>query len=206
MNLAEVRAQFTGLINRRDLSSNTTLANTFINMAIMRIQRELRGPALEKIVQVTITSPYTVLVIPSDFLELISIIPDKSNAALTKCDISKARALAQTVGCPEFYARQGGQWILGPAPAAGDVIDLTYYAELTPLVLDSDTNVISLVAWDLIVYGALSAAGDYYRDNKTPDWEARYTQILKALQDQGDEDEFSGGSAVMPAYIYPDDC
>lgn len=205
MNLSQITSQFTSLMNRRDMTANTALTQTFIDQAVMRIQRELRCPAMEKSVVVTIASPYNGLVIPSDLLELIDIIPTANNRKLRKCDITRALNLAQTTGTPEEYCRQGGVWILGYAPAVGDTIRVDYYAELTPLVNSTDTNVISIIAWDLIVNAALVQACLYYKDKRAADFEAQYQTILADLQEQADEDEMNGGSEVMPCYVFPID-
>jgi hypothetical protein len=204
MNLGELKTQFLGLANRRDLTANPSLAQTFIDQAVMRIQRELRCPAMEKNALVTITAPYSGLIIPNDFIELINLIPSESNDRLDKVDITKALKAAENVGCPVGYARQGGLWVLGPQPALATTIRIDYYAELSPLVNSTDTNVISIVAWDLIVYAALVQAAAYYKDNRKDLFEEQYQTILNGLQGQADEDELSGAAEVQSAYSF--DC
>lgn len=211
MTYGDLQTNFLNLLNRRDCS--TSQAQTFLQMSIQRIQRELRCPAMEKIVLATIGAGYAGLTIPSDLLELIDLIPITANGGsgvtnqerLEKCDISKANMLALNVAIPEFYARDGGVWLLGPAPSVGDTIKIKYYAELAPLVNSTDTNIMSIIAWDLIVYGALTYAGDFYTDKRTAGWEARFGQIKDDLQTQGDDDEESGAACVQPAFAYPDD-
>lgn len=220
MTLDEIKSQFTGLMNRRDLTANTALVSTFVNQSIMRIQRDLRIPAMEKSVNVTIGNPYTGLIIPSDLLELISIIPTTSDGGsirLRRGTLERCLNLATFVGDPAIYARQGGLWVLGPAPALNQVIRIDYYAEMTPLVNGTDTNIIAEIAWDLIVYGALSAACEYYKDSRrgsTVDpntgkiidgFEGSYNRIFDALQNQADFDEIDGTNAVQPVLFYPDD-
>src|SRR5262249_33922198 len=128
MNLSDLTTQFTGLMNRRDLAANTTLVTNFINQGLMRIQRELRVPAMEKTVLVTLGSPYNGLVIPNDLIELISIIPQSSSVQkrIDKVDLTRAMGAALQNGTPEVYARQGGAWVLGPSPSPGDVIRIDY--------------------------------------------------------------------------------
>lgn len=204
MNLSEMKAQFNGLMNRRDLTANTALQQTFIDQAVLRVQRELRCPAMEKSVLITIGSDYAGLIIPNDLIELIQIIPDETSNRLDQVDISQALKLAKNSGVPYAFERQGGLWVLGPAPVSGTVIRVDYYAELTPLVDPTDTNVISQIAWDLIVYAALVQAATYYKDSRKADWELEYERILEGLQDQSDADELNTSAAVQPAYSY--DC
>ncbi len=204
MTLDQLKAKFTGLMNRRDLAANSALVADFIDTAIMRIQRELRCPAMEKGVLVTIADPYTGLTLPLDFLELIQIIPANTDRSLKRTSITRALNGAKTTGDPVAFCRQGGVWILAPAPVVGDVIRIDYYAEFTPLVAGTDENIISIIAWDLIVYAALSAAAEWFKDSRAPMFDARYLQILGDLQAMSDEDELD--TAVMqPAFFYPPD-
>jgi hypothetical protein len=219
-------------MNRRDFTANTALQTTFINQGIQRIQRELRCPAMEKQLQITIPPNYVGwqgVTIPNDFLELIDIYDTSINIKMTKVDLSRALNGAQVqsntpmvngspqiAGPPTVYCRQGGQWILAPSPASGSIIQVDYYCELAPLVNPTDTNTISIIAWDLIVYAALVQAGIYYNDPRrgtTPNpadptkmvdgWEGQYNQILDSLQDQSDEDDENGAAVVMPCYVMP---
>lgn len=205
MTRSEITTQFTGLMNRRDLTANTALVSTFIDQAIQRVQRELRVPAMEKTVEVTIAADYDGLVIPSDLIELISLTPASTSRRLVKKDIDTVKQSALVTGCPTIYARDGSSWILGPEPIEDEVISVKYYAETTQLVESTDENIISIIAWDLIVYAALSYAADWFIDKRADKFEGRYAQILADLQDQADEDELGDDAAVQPALYFPPD-
>jgi hypothetical protein len=208
---SELQTQFLGLLNRRD--ATTTQAQAYIQNAIQVIQRELRCPAMEKSVVATIDDGYVGLPIPTDFLELQNLIPLTLDGGSTvsdyrrmeKTDISRALSAAVDTGLPRRYCRQGGLWVLAPSPVVGDTIRIDYWAELSPLVNPTDTNVISIIASDLIVYKALSLSSDFFNDPRGDKWEARYNQIFQDLQTQADEDEESGAAVVTAAYTYPDD-
>lgn len=208
MTLGEMKAQFTSLMNRTDLRNNTSLVSTFIDQAIMRIQRDLRVPMMEKSILATVGTSYNGLSIPGDLLELIALTVDSDadgspEYQLQRAELTTVKTLAQTIGSPRKYARQGSKWFLGPRPAAGDRVRIDYYANFPDFASDSDSNVLSEVAWDAVVYGALSAACDYYNDERLTNFEARYTQIIKALQEQADSDELSSDAAVAPVYSWP---
>jgi hypothetical protein len=73
MNYGETKAQFLGLLKRRDITDS--LAETFLQQAVSRIQRVLRIPPMEKSVAVVYDG--TILTngeipIPSDYLRLIA--------------------------------------------------------------------------------------------------------------------------------------
>jgi len=206
----ELQTQFLALLNRRDCT--TDQANAFLQNSLVRIERKLRCPAMEKSLLVTIAIGYTGLVIPSDFLELINLIPTTTGGTnqvnptpLEKCDISRAITLAQDVGTPQVYSRQGGLWVLAPMPAVGDIVRIDYYAELTDLVNPSDTNIISLIAPDMIIYGALGYAADFFVDDRRDSWEARFMEIKTDLEEVANDDEEHGAAAVQPAFVYPTD-
>jgi hypothetical protein len=210
VNLSDIQAQLTALMNRRDFTANTALQLTFINQGIQRIQRELRCPAMEKTITVTIGSSYSALAgitIPSDLLELQYILPLSANVSdddkLTKCDIGVATRGSQVTGIPAQYCRDVSSWILAPSPVANDQIKIVYWAELPPLVNSTDTNVISIIAWDLIVYAALVQAAVYFKDSRKDDFEEQYGMILGDLQNQSDEDDENSGAVVQPAYCFP---
>jgi hypothetical protein len=210
MTKGELKAQFVSLMNRNELKGSPALVETFINQSIQRIQRELRVPFMEKIVLYTIPSSYTKLSIPADLLELISIMVDSDNDgiidyALQRIDQSKAAKLSQQTDIPRVFSRQGGGWIVGPRPAAGSKIQLTYFAEFAALPTDADSNTLTKVAWDAVVYGALSAACDYYTDERVKPFEDRYRQITTMLQEQADGDELTADAAVRPALNFGDD-
>jgi hypothetical protein len=210
MTLAEMTAQFTSLMNRRDLTSNTALVSTFITQAILRIQRELRAPFQEATVVYTIPSNYvntTGLAIPNDFLELIGLFAGQyQEVQLQRTQLGKAKDLAANVsGNTVKFARMGANWILAPAPLVGDIITIQYHASFPALVNSTDTNALSIIAWDSVVYAALSAACDYYNDERVDKFEKRYNQILQNLQNMADGDELTADAAVGPVYAWPDD-
>jgi hypothetical protein len=211
MTLAEMTAQFTSLMNRTDLKSNTALATTFITQAILRIQRELRCPMQESTITYTIPSTYvpTVgLAIPNDFLELVGLFAGQNQEVQlqrTMLGTAKDMAANWAGGNTIKFSRMGSSWILGPTPLAGDIITIQYYASFTPLVNPTDTNILSDVAWDSVVYGALSAACDFYNDERVDKFEKRYNQILQNLQNQADADELTADAAVGVVYGWPDD-
>ena len=214
MNLSQLTAQFQALMNRTDLSNSPALASIFINQSILRLQRELRAPFMEKIVRYTIPNTYDPtlgLVIPSDLLELIDINIDSNGNGLfdyplQRVQLKNALALGEIPGgIPQVYARRGGYWVIGPQPGVGAVIEIIYYAEFAPLVNPTDTNTISNIAWDAVVYGALTAACDYYNDERGPQFEARFKQIGDILQAMADTDELTADAAVRPALLMNND-
>jgi hypothetical protein len=210
MTLGELKAQFKGLLNNTVVNNNALLVSTFINQSIMRIQRELRVPFMEKQILYTIPDGFTKLAIPSDLLALKGILVDADGDGINEYELSRkdlttvVRA-SQLPGHPTCYARQGGNWVLGRTPATGDKVLIYYYGEFAALADDTSTNTCLKVAWDAVMYGALSAACDYLDDDRLEKFEGRYTQITKALQSQADADELTADAVISPALIYEDE-
>jgi hypothetical protein len=214
MTLGEMKAQFIALMNRNELKGTspaaTALVTIFMDNAILRIQRELRAPLMEKSILYTIPSTFVAgagLAIPSDFLELIGIFvgPDLGYE-IQREQLTKVRGLMRADGFhPLKFSRLGGNWLLGPAPKPGDQILFTYYASFPDFADDTDSNILSTSAWDLPIYGALSAACDYWNDPRFDRFEARYNQIALALQNMADGDELTADAAVTPVYPWPRD-
>lgn len=217
MNYADTKAKFLRRLNRRDCTD--ALADDFLQDAITRIQRVLRVPALEKSVVVTLTADtyYTSgrLPIPSDYLKLRQITIN-NQPPIDKQDLgSVLRLVGHGSGMVSCFARQGGAWVFGPVPdttytdptgvVQTSVVRIDYYAEFPTEATPTADTILTDIASDLLVYGALSYACDHFTDKRGPAFEGRFTQALSDLQAQGDDDELSGGAAVTPAFCFPED-
>jgi hypothetical protein len=210
MTLGELKVQFKGLLNNTVVNNSATLVSTFINQSIMRIQRELRVPFMEKQILYTIPEGFTKLAIPSDLLALKGIMVDADGDGvleyeLSRKDLSTVVQASQLPGHPTVYARQGSSWVLGNMPATGSQVLIYYYAEFAALPNDDAENTCLKVAWDVVLNGALSAACDYLDDERIERFENRYSQITKQLQEQADGDELTADAVVSPALIYEDE-
>src|SRR5690348_6121230 len=89
MTLGDLKTQFKGLLNNSVVNKNDALITTFINQSIMRIQRELRVPFMEKQILYTIPDAYTKLAIPSDLLELIAIMVDTDQDGILEYELRR---------------------------------------------------------------------------------------------------------------------
>jgi hypothetical protein len=201
----DVRTKFMARMNRRDLT--TTLADGFLQDAIKRIQRTLRVPAQEKSIIVTVDTTYTTnggIFIPSDYLKLRRISVDDTYF-LTKEDERVVIPMSATVGIPSVFCRRGGTWTIGYTPAQDSVVRVDYWAEFDAMEATDDETILTAIAEDLLIYGALSYGCDHYNDKRGDKFEARYLQIVNDIEGQGDDDELAGGSAVQPYLVFDDD-
>lgn len=194
MNYGEVKDYFSKVLNRRDITPSLT--GIFINNAIQRTQRLLRLPPMEKSV---IVSPTNGAVdVPGDLLQFIAVIvDDKVHGRISLSDLLNYRSIQSSFN---GYAIQDGQVLLTPEPPASADVRIDYYGDFTSLVADTDSNWMTEIAPDLIVYGALSYACDYFLDNRKQLFEERFINTVGELAEQRMMDELSAGAQIQPAY------
>jgi len=198
MAYVDIKNQFLGLLNRRDITSSLT--DTFMGFGIQRIQRELRVPAMEKLATL-ITDGSAQISVPGDLLEVISIHTNDqvNHNKLVRCDLQTILDYAKIPGVPKFYYREGASFSIGPYPASGTAIYINYFADASSLSADTDTNWITEVAPTLLIYAALSYSCDYFLDDRKQLFEASYQQIADQLQQMALQDELENAS-ISPAY------
>ena len=202
MNKGEIRAHFKALLNRTDCSD--ALADTFIDQSIARAQRILRIPPMEKTQTYNLTASTSTLIIPADFLEIIDMY--YANTNLTRVPLSKYVEMSQPAesGTPRYFTREGENIKIYPYPTSGS-ISMNYYGQFTEMTADTDENDLAIIASDLITYGALGYASDYFLDERGPLFETKFVQFLSELQEQANDAEVSGTvQAMQPTATYQD--
>jgi hypothetical protein len=210
---ADLRTKFLSRIKRRDCTD--ALADGFIADSIKRIQRVIRIPGGEKSVSIELTDETYFdegnLAIPSDFIKLKHMWYN-GDTELVRKPLSLVRAMAvagdadttPNTGTSRYFARQGSGWVFAPYPEEDATIRVDYWAEFEDADEDTDETLLIDIAEDLIIYGALSYACDHWIDKRGPAFEARFTQILSDLQEQGDSDELTS-ACVEQGFTYPSD-
>jgi len=212
MDYAALKTDFLGLLKRRDITD--TQADGFIQKAVNRTQRVLRIPPMEKSIAVTYDGTIITdgqLPIPSDYLRLITMTAtdvDGGEREIKQADLQSVLALREPfyiASCPRKFVRRGGYWVFGPEPAVGTVFRIDYYDEFPTLTNDSDTNYLTQGAADLITYGALRFAADYFMDKRRDDFENTFQLIKGEIEDQAQTDALINAEVSAP-YIFPEDC
>ena len=201
MNKAGIRTQLIALLNRNDCT--TSIADTFIDQAVARIQRTLRVPAMEKqsIITVNTVTPGSA-VLPEDFLNIKYFYTDWG--MMEYRDFATFMQIPTSVGYPQYYTRVQGELKMKPTPPEGTVITMIYYGEIPDLATDTDSNFLSTIAPDLLIYGALTFAADYFVDERKQIFEDRFGAIYGEVEEQArlvDMDQTT--MAIAPAYYYP---
>lgn len=198
MNKAGIRNQFLALLNRNDCTNE--LADTFIDQSVARIQRTLRVPPMERGELVTVNETNNnVVVLPEDFLEMKYLY--SGDTLLEYVDIGRYMQTPAEVGIPRVYTRIQGEIRVRPTPPTGTKLTMIYYGEVPDLVDDTSENYFTVAAPDLVVYGALTYAADYFVDERKPLFEETFARIYGELTEQALSLEMNtSGMAIAPAY------
>lgn len=201
MTYAELKAQFTALLNRTDITNDLT--ELFITQALTRAQRDLRIPPQEKQLDTVVIGGFTGIDVPTDYISAIAVVTDEGDYVTY---LPRGRFLELGVaptGTPRYWTRISSEIVLNPIPVVDSTITLHYYGELTPFTTEGGETAISVAAPDLVLYGALSFASDYYLDERAVSFEQRYQSIAQALQEQAYDTD--GPYIVQPSYSFPED-
>lgn len=182
MNYGSIRTQFKAILNRSDCSD--ALADTFITQGLLRSQRLLRIPANEKQSLETVASGFTGHTLPSDVMEITSVIVDDRVVAYRPLKVW-TDYFEVANGRPEVWTRDLGIVRFKPTPSEGAQIVVNYYGAFEPFDSDTTTTTLSTLAPDLVIYGGLVYASDYFLDERKSAFEERYTSIAAELQSQG---------------------
>jgi hypothetical protein len=176
----DLRTHFLALLNRDDCT--TALADTFLAMGIKRACRGLRIPEMESSSDLVVGSDSDIT-IPTNFLEMKSLY--YNDAVKLKKDelgdwLQRSTADGSVTDGPMWYVRKGSKWYIKPSLDAADTVTLVYYASFS-FSSASDTHAVLGVAGDLLAYAALCEAGEYFIDERTDRWEARYSKLGEEL-------------------------
>ena len=203
MNFGVLKSHFNDVLNRSDITSDLT--TRFIEQGIARIQRQLRTPMSEKVLEINITGQTQTLTLPADFLEIISLYHGAHE--LERVPMRRFRELDDNnhTGNPVNFARQAEKLHLYPQPTDGKLV-LYYHAEFPALSADSDFNALTKAASDLVIYAGLTYAADFYLDQRAELFEQKFNQFLTEIQEQANDQELQGGTqSVLPSYRYDEE-
>lgn len=174
-------------------------------MGESRIYRDLRTRDMEKTASATITG--SSFAVPTDYMEMRSLyVTDSAGNYLYELERATPFWIRSTYqqqsgqGRPGFYAREAGNFIVGPYPDASYPVTLLYYARLPSLSASNTTNWLTSNNPDLIFAAAMLEAATYQQDDQAVGyWESRYQQIAQAVRLADKRERTSGSPGVMRA-------
>lgn len=194
MNFGEIKEHFKWVNN--NLALKETAIPGYLNRGMARIQRDLKLPFMIQVSETIAGSDCTFIVKPTDFLKASTLIVNE--LPLQRVSLNRFFELRTQETAPEYWTDLREQILLCGIPPKGSRIWLIYYATLKRLVLDTDTNVLTEIMPDLLIYAALfEAACDMLaEDSIIALWKGRYDELAASIQRQADEEAYEGKMTV----------
>lgn len=202
MAYTDMLADFRSILNRNDCTD--AQARTFLDQGIRRVQREVRFPSQERLVQVnpTVGVALTQFTIPGDMLVPIDvfIVEGSRQRALVKLSYRDLLAIPATNDAAGYARHLGTVQIRGTVP--GDCYLLFhYFGDFTAFVNDADENELSAAAPDLGVYAGLIYGGRHFQSDLLGSWTETYKEVLNEMRGlMIDTDAEGGPQAMQPMY------
>tara|TARA_B110000483_G_C18097313_1_gene504393 strand:- start:741 stop:1226 length:486 start_codon:yes stop_codon:yes gene_type:complete len=158
---------------------------------------------MEKQNEYNVTSDVGVskVTMPSDLLEVIELYYDGNS--LVRIPLNEMVQYQKTgqLGSPRFYCREQSSLRIFPMPDSGSLF-LNYYGEQDQLIADTDTNMFTTIASDLLTYTALSYAADYFLDERATIFDTKSSSFLLEIQEHSNSSEQSGINQVVRPNLY----
>jgi hypothetical protein len=189
----DLQATVADYLNRLDLTARIP---SFIKLAHAKANRILRVRDMQTRAAATTTGDAsgTYIPVPDDFLAPYSLEMIQGPgwgppiAFISEDEAIRRRASASTQSAPpQFYTIFGSEFEVSPALTTPTDFRLKYYARIPALAGSTDSNWLLLKAPDFYLYGALSEAEPYLKnDERLAVWQG---QLQKVIDDMTIESE-----------------
>ena len=185
INFGTLKTAIADTLNRDDL---TSVIPQFVSLAQAQFNRKIRSHRQITRGSLTIDAQFEAL--PADWLETIRITMDASPIrALTQIsmdDLTRYRtAIDNTTDAPVYFAHNGTDIELFPTPSTSYTGEITYYAKVTALSADGDTNWLLTNNPDVYLYGSLVHTAPYLReDPRIAVWAGLLAQGMDEIEDE----------------------
>ena len=184
-NFGTLKTAIADTLDRQDL---TSVIPTFVSLAQAQFNRKIRSHRQITRGSLTINTQFEAL--PADWLETIRITMDASPirvlTQISMDDLTRYRtAIDNTTDAPVYFAHNGTDIELFPTPSTSYTGEITYYAKITALSADGDTNWLLTNNPDVYLYGALVHTAPYLReDPRIAVWAGLLAQGMDEIEDE----------------------
>ena len=190
MTFGEIKTKIAGIINRSDLTSDIPF---WVNTALRRIEQNNDFYYMESFDEsLSIVDGTRTVAQPSDYKNFIwwYLVVNNAKAFLTYRTMDEIELLETDLDpdgqVPGFFAQQAKNFVLAPTSNDSFVNKLFYRAFSPVLSDDADTNEITNIAPEILIYGAMVEGILFLKDNPDfPLWEGKYTQALGQFRSVG---------------------
>jgi len=195
-NYGELKSAIGDFLNRSDL---TSVIPTFIDFAEAEVNRYLRVRQIVSRAEAVIDSRLSA--VPSDFLEAKDLVivtgtPVTPLQFVTQQEMGQIRNTEVTAaGKPKYFSVIGDQFEYCPTPDGNYSLEMAYYAKITPLTSDSDTNWLLTDYPDLYLYTSLTHSAPYLKDDeRTTVWSSLATKAKEELLARDQSASYTGST------------
>jgi hypothetical protein len=192
-NYSDLKTTVANYLARTDLTDQIP---NFIQLAEVRLRRDLRIRQMLKSATTNTTGGDQTVALPTDFLELRDLFvetnPIRDLQYVTPSVFSRNGRVTES-GLPVLYTIIASEFKFAPVPDTDYTLRIHYYAK-PDLLTDSNTsNVFLANCPDLLLYGALIEAEPYLmNDARIQLWAGMYDRGLASLTASDDRSENSG--------------
>jgi hypothetical protein len=190
-NFGTLKTAIADTLNRDDL---TSVIPSFVRLAEAQFNRKIRSHRQITRGSLTIDGQFEAL--PADWLETIRITMDANPirvlTQMSMDDLTRYRtATDNSTDAPVYFAHNGTDIELFPTPSTSFTSEITYYAKITSLSADGDTNWLLTNHPDLYLYGALVHTAPYLReDPRIAVWAGLLAQGMTEIEDESNAARF----------------
>jgi len=187
----DLKTQVSNYLARQDLTDKIP---TFIELAEIRLNRDLR---LRQTLQ---NSIYTMVAgtkevpVPSDFMEMkeqhLNTNPI-TNLTFQSASVYFRNGLVNTVGKPKYYTQISQNFAYAPTPDSDYQVEMTYYKKPTLMSDTNPSNEYLIYCPDLLLYATLGESAPYLMDDaRLSTWQLLYDRGLASLTKSNEESEY----------------
>ena len=190
-NFGTLKTAIADTLNRDDL---TSVIPSFVRLAEAQFNRKIRSHRQITRGSLTIDGQFEAL--PADWLETIRITMDANPirvlTQMSMDDLTRYRtATDNSTDAPVYFAHNGTDIELFPTPSTSFTSEITYYAKITSLSADGDTNWLLTNHPDLYLYGALVHTAPYLKDDaRLVVWAGLLAQGMAEIEDESNAARF----------------
>lgn len=193
MDFATLKSRILAVIGRAP-------ADICYELATADINRDLRLRTMES---TDTEAEAASITLATDFLEMIDVYRDSTPRTILRPTSTHAlnADFQASTGVPSEYAISAGTMLLSPSPSGTTNIKMRYYAKLSDLSADGDTNTVLTRFPDVYLYGTLSHHAVLVRDEKAALlWTAKYQEAVKKANTSDARSRFAGELKVAVPY------
>lgn len=193
LNYSDLKATVASYLGRSDLTAQIP---DFIQLAEVRLRRDLRIRQMLKSAVTTTTGGDATVALPTDFLQLRDLFvetnPIRDLQYVTPSVFSRNARVTES-GLPVFYTIIASEFKFAPVPDSNYTLQILYYANPPFLTDTNPSNVFVANCPDLLLYGSLVEAEPYLmNDARIQLWAGMYDRGMAALTAADDASENSG--------------